>query len=137
MYVLVQWVWFILIPCQNGVRLYKHDGVSLELYSFDQEQGLLRNKLEHMVRFTADVTGTKPYSTQLHQLFNNIVLYCTWLNNNGDICAPQTVLCMLAYRELSANNRHLFGLSFRLLFLLQSHPNALDDFHEIRTERIS
>lgn len=76
-YVHLQQVWFIPIPCQNGVRLYKHDDVSLELFLFDQEQGLFRIKLEHMVRFTNDVTGTKPYSIQLHQLFNIIVLYMT------------------------------------------------------------
>lgn len=77
MYVPVQQVWFIPIPCQNGVRLYKHDDVSLELFLFDQEQGLFRNKLDLMVRFTDDITGTKPCSIQLHQLFNIIVLYMT------------------------------------------------------------
>lgn len=77
LYAPVQQIWFSPIPCQNGVRLYKYDNVSLELFLFDQEQGLFRNKLEHMVKFTDDVTGTKPYSIQLRQLFNIIVLYMT------------------------------------------------------------
>lgn len=65
--------------CAAGL-IYSHsvlNGVRLELFLFDQEPGLFHNKLEHMVRFTDDVTGTKPYSIQLHQLFNIIVLYMT------------------------------------------------------------